>query len=76
MDSQIRRGLEDRISKLPDAVLCHILSFMPTKYAVLTSVLSKRWQYLWTCVNTLDLDNSLLFHEPDDGSSAELELLS
>ncbi|KAI8552776.1 hypothetical protein RHMOL_Rhmol06G0294000 [Rhododendron molle] len=75
MDSQIRRGLEDRISELPDAVLCHILSFMPTKYAVLTSVLSKRWQYLWTGVNTLDFDNSLLFHEPDDGSSAELELL-
>lgn len=72
----MRRGLEDRISKLPDAILCHILSLMPTKYAVLTSALSKRWQFLWTCVNTLDFDNSLLFHEPDNGSLAELELLS
>ncbi|KAJ0448979.1 hypothetical protein HanRHA438_Chr17g0832841 [Helianthus annuus] len=29
---------------------------MPTKYAVQTSILSKRWRYTWTFVTNLDFD--------------------
>ncbi|XWS16552.1 hypothetical protein CRYUN_Cryun34aG0098300 [Craigia yunnanensis] len=47
----------DRLSGLPDSVLSHILSFLPTKYAVRTSILSTRWRYLSTSVTTLDFDN-------------------
>ncbi|XP_048497849.1 F-box/LRR-repeat protein At4g14096 [Beta vulgaris subsp. vulgaris] len=50
---------EDRISGLPDHIICHILSFLPTKYAVATSILSARWKYLWTSVAILDFDARL-----------------
>ncbi|XP_058753338.1 F-box/FBD/LRR-repeat protein At3g52680-like [Vicia villosa] len=38
---------KDRISDLPDPILCHILSFLPTKLTVVTSTLSKRWKTIF-----------------------------
>ncbi|GKA35884.1 FBD-like protein [Tanacetum coccineum] len=46
----------DRLSNMPDEVLSEILSLMPTKYAVRTSILSKRWRYKWTLVTSIDID--------------------
>ncbi|KAF7842732.1 F-box/LRR-repeat protein 25-like [Senna tora] len=50
--------MEDRISILPDDVLHLVLSYLETKLAVQTCVLSKRWRYLWTGISTLDFDES------------------
>ncbi|CAK9150269.1 unnamed protein product [Ilex paraguariensis] len=52
---------EDKISNLPDCILHHILSFLSTKDAVATCILSTRWKYLWTSVPNIDFDDSLLY---------------
>ncbi|PIA41495.1 hypothetical protein AQUCO_02200129v1 [Aquilegia coerulea] len=46
---------------LPEAVLLHILSFLPTKFAVGTSILSTKWRYLWISIPILDFCDHLLF---------------
>ncbi|CAA7047965.1 unnamed protein product [Microthlaspi erraticum] len=43
-----------RISELPDDLLLKILSFLPTKVAVSTSILSKQWQFLWMWLPKLE----------------------
>ncbi|XP_061371736.1 F-box protein At1g60400-like isoform X2 [Gastrolobium bilobum] len=49
---------EDRLSDLPDCVLIHLMSFVPTKDAVRTCVLSRRWKNLWKRLPTLILHSS------------------
>ncbi|XP_027076067.1 F-box/LRR-repeat protein At3g59190-like [Coffea arabica] len=51
----------DRLSALPNDLLCHILSFLPTKKAAATSILSTRWRYLFTSLPNihLEFDDSL-----------------
>ncbi|KAJ1383996.1 Leucine-rich repeat domain superfamily [Sesbania bispinosa] len=50
--------IKDIISNLPESIIGRILSFLPTKDAVRTSVLSKRWTFMWTSITKLDLDDS------------------
>ncbi|KAL0669078.1 hypothetical protein Bca4012_031782 [Brassica carinata] len=47
-------GVEDRISALPDDLLVRILLLVPTKDALATMILSKRWRSIWTMVPKLD----------------------
>lgn len=54
--------VKDRISALPDAVLNHTLSFLPTLCAVQTTILSRRWMNLWTPVHSLVFDEDA-YHE-------------
>ncbi|XP_049344889.1 LOW QUALITY PROTEIN: putative F-box/LRR-repeat protein At5g02930 [Solanum verrucosum] len=44
----------DRISKLPDSLLVRILSVLPTQEAFTTSILSKRWRYVWPYVDSFN----------------------
>ncbi|KAL3620478.1 hypothetical protein CASFOL_035390 [Castilleja foliolosa] len=54
----------DRLSALPDGILLHILSFLEfdsnfdVKDAAVTSVLSKRWQFLWSELPKLNFRDS------------------
>lgn len=52
-------GSRDLISGLPDCLICHILSFVSTKEAVSTSVLARRWRYLFAPRPNLDFDDSV-----------------
>ncbi|XP_026430840.1 putative F-box/FBD/LRR-repeat protein At1g78760 [Papaver somniferum] len=46
----------DRISMLPDELIHDIMSFIDTKYAVQTCVLSKRWIDVWKSLPFLNFD--------------------
>ncbi|GAU25877.1 hypothetical protein TSUD_164180 [Trifolium subterraneum] len=50
--------IDDRISALPDEVICHIISFLPTEDVFTTNVLSKRWRPLGgLLLHNLDFDD-------------------
>ncbi|XP_056158495.1 F-box protein At5g03100-like [Syzygium oleosum] len=48
-----RKDYEDYMSLLPDCLIHHIFSSLPTRDAVKTCVLSKRWQSVWTNISDL-----------------------
>ncbi|CAN7040014.1 unnamed protein product [Brassica oleracea var. botrytis] len=63
----------DCISELPDSLLTHILSYLPTKDAVKTSVLSKSWRFLWLEVTSeLDVNAADFLRNEDDSSLVSL----
>ncbi|KAM5583228.1 F-box/LRR-repeat protein [Rosa sericea] len=73
-------GEKKGLSDLPDVVIAKIISSLPTKEAIRTSILSKRWEYLWTSIPNLEfypgnakrsllvnvVDRALLLRGPSD----------
>ncbi|AES68891.2 F-box/RNI superfamily protein, putative [Medicago truncatula] len=56
---------DDLFYKLTESLITHIISFLPTKDAVRTCVLSKQWKHRWTFLTKL----SLLDHHDSSPSS-------
>ncbi|XP_039161051.1 putative F-box/LRR-repeat protein At3g18150 [Eucalyptus grandis] len=46
----------DRISRLPDSLLLHILSFLPFRYAVRTSLILRPFSGLWRSLRSLSFE--------------------
>jgi hypothetical protein len=57
-EKRAKHDNEDSLSNLPVCVLVHILSFLNSKHAVQTCVLSTRWKHLWKRIPTLILYSS------------------
>ncbi|KAJ1275097.1 hypothetical protein BS78_05G110000 [Paspalum vaginatum] len=51
-------GGTDRLSALPDDVLRRVLSFLPSRDAVETCVLARRWRDVWKSVRALRISGS------------------
>ncbi|WJX58348.1 hypothetical protein P8452_43813 [Trifolium repens] len=60
MSQPTKPTVVDRISELSDDILCHILSFLPTKQAFTTILLSKRWNLLCYSLTTLSFDDETI----------------
>ncbi|KAG7588198.1 F-box-like domain superfamily [Arabidopsis suecica] len=57
-----RRNI-DLVSSLPDEILQqHIFVFIPTKLAIRTSVLSRRWRHVWSDTPSLSFESSDMLH--------------
>ncbi|CAH2071368.1 unnamed protein product [Thlaspi arvense] len=57
-------AIMDKISGFSDdELLVKILTYLPTKVAVSTSVLSKQWKFLWMRVPKLEYDDRRIFYE-------------
>ncbi|CAJ2645374.1 unnamed protein product [Trifolium pratense] len=70
-----RKNQEDRLSGLPVSVIVHILSFLNTKEALQTFILSKRWKDIPKYLPILRL-SSLHFKSPHSLENLVSQLLS
>lgn len=58
-ESLRNRDAKDMISELPEALLLQILSSVPTKDVIATSVLSKWWKSVWKMVQKLKFESEI-----------------
>ncbi|KAL6657153.1 hypothetical protein ACP70R_004933 [Stipagrostis hirtigluma subsp. patula] len=65
--AHVAGGGEDRLSDLPDGVLGHILSFLPTKEAGRAALLARRWRHVFANVHTLSFVDE--DHDAEDGDT-------
>lgn len=75
--AQLRSNSNDFITQMPDEILVIILSFLPTKRVVVTSMIFKRWRFLSRDLNnwTLILMSGAILEEFLKNSS-HLEMTS
>ncbi|XP_021765271.1 F-box protein At5g03100-like [Chenopodium quinoa] len=59
MAMSMKYSNRDQISTLPEEIRQHILSLLPCKEAIKTSILSSNWRYVWLNLPTLSFDKSI-----------------
>ncbi|GLU23606.1 hypothetical protein SLE2022_395990 [Rubroshorea leprosula] len=70
-------GVDPKISKrdpfstLADSLLYIIVSFLPFKEAVRTSILSKQWRYIWRSTANIELDESFFVNHEESAEIRE-----
>ncbi|KAI5393657.1 hypothetical protein KIW84_060689 [Lathyrus oleraceus] len=67
---------QDIISSLPDHVTDQILSHLPIRDAVRTSVLSSKWRYKWITLPDLVFNRGCLSKDFQDSSVMRRKLLT
>lgn len=72
----------DGLNNIPSSIIEHILSLVPIKYAVRTSILSRNWRYRWTKIPKFVFDLKYMVDDEDqleqffgDWSSERKELM-
>ncbi|GJN41174.1 hypothetical protein PR202_gn00514 [Eleusine coracana subsp. coracana] len=58
IDALAGGGGGDRLTRLSDGVLGHILSFLPAPEAARSATLSRRWRHIFAAVHTLSFNES------------------
>ena len=64
----------DRISELPEDVLQHILSFLPTKQVFQSTLLSTRWKHVWTAFPILKFDETSMLWSSERKNNPEVKI--
>ncbi|KAM0864295.1 hypothetical protein ACQ4PT_044029 [Festuca glaucescens] len=57
METARKRPRRDRLSDLPDCILGHILSFLPTQEAGRAAILARSWRRAFADVHTISFDD-------------------
>ncbi|VVB06211.1 unnamed protein product [Arabis nemorensis] len=65
----------DRISGLPNEIISHIVYFLSAKEAAFATVLSKRWQSLYTIIPHLEFDDKFEFEDEDENQESLTDFL-
>ncbi|GJY92235.1 F-box/FBD/LRR-repeat protein-like protein [Tanacetum coccineum] len=73
---EAKRSSLDRISNIPSGIIEDIICLLPTKDAVRTSILSKKWRYGWVIVPKLVFNEEDMFAIRRVRRSSEIEELA
>ncbi|KAG4997923.1 hypothetical protein JHK82_028699 [Glycine max] len=67
------RRKADKTSLLPEIVLITIVSFLPFKEAVRTSILSKRWSKIWLSTKNIEFNELFFLNPPETDATKQLQ---